>query len=99
MSAVITTHRWKLRVEKAAQKEFDRLSSKDKRLIFSSLEELLRAENPCAVLGVERLKASECTWKFRQGNYRVFFQIASVSFEIYKGTLVVTNIAIHHTGY
>ena len=94
-----TTHRWNLAWEKEAEKTLRKLSSDDRRRVFDSLVPLLRAGNPCAVLGVEKLKSSGCIWKLRRGDYRIFFEIESVTFHIYKGTLTVTSIALHHTGY
>ncbi len=93
------THRWQLQWEKPVEKALKRLSSEDRMRVFNSLETLLQAENPCAILGVEKLRSGTCTWKFRQGDYRVFFSIESVSFRIYKGTLIVTDVSYQHNGY
>jgi mRNA interferase RelE/StbE len=64
--------RYELRITPAAQKEIDRLPSKQRTRVESAIEEL--AENP-RPFGCLKMQGIDNTYRIRIGNYRVIYQI------------------------
>jgi mRNA-degrading endonuclease RelE of RelBE toxin-antitoxin system len=97
--------KWHYRLEKAAEKQLEKLSPKDRARVFASILELAQADNPPLVQGVKHVKGSKDPkeWRQRWGRWRIFFEIRPgkiIELDVeYKGELIIRNIALDHTGY
>ncbi|MFN8374873.1 MAG: hypothetical protein U0694_18590 [Anaerolineae bacterium] len=99
------THQWLLIVQPDAQQTFDMLSPAAKRGVFRQMRELLMADDPYTTPFVEMLKAQKFarTYKFRVGDYRIFFVVEPIPIthlkHTYKGTLFLLNILDRKEAY
>ena len=96
--------KWTYEIKKKAQRQLEKLAPKDQTRVFRSIEELIYADNPAFVQGVKHLEGSDPKrWRQRQGDYRIIFSLEAGEMVemnlIYKGRLIIHEIAIHHTGY
>jgi mRNA-degrading endonuclease RelE of RelBE toxin-antitoxin system len=90
-------HQWFLRVTPRAQEHVDQLpTSKIRLAVFGCLREMLNADNPLALIDVEKVQSMPGVWKRRQGDYRLFFSIDSQPVTdqrfSYKGTLILLMV-------
>jgi mRNA-degrading endonuclease RelE of RelBE toxin-antitoxin system len=88
-------YQWLLRIEPAAQANFNKLPRATKQGVFRNLRELLYADDPYNVGFVEMLKDSKFARvrRFRVGDYRVLFTLETAEVihqkHSYKGTLFI----------
>lgn len=75
---------WTVKIARKAEKTFDRLSTKDQRLILQALDEM--AIDPFSG-DIVRLRSERSAWRRRVGNYRLFF-------DIYTDTKIVDIVEI-----
>jgi mRNA-degrading endonuclease RelE of RelBE toxin-antitoxin system len=98
-------HRWLLKVTLRAKAKLDTLTGSERQGVFRRLRDLLNAEIPYGLTFVEMLKEKQFdrVYKFRVGNYRVFFVIKSGEVidqkHKYKGTLYVLDIQDRKEAY
>ena len=69
--------KWHYRLEKAAEKQLEKLSPKDRAGVFASIVELAQADNPPLVKGVKHHEGTSNPkeWRQRWGRWRIFFTI------------------------
>jgi mRNA interferase RelE/StbE len=67
---------YRVLLERAAEKEFSRLSSELHDRVIAAIQALRRSPRPP---GCRKLAGSKNDWRIRVGDYRVVYEIADVS--------------------
>lgn len=90
-------HKWHFEITKPARSQISSLSKQDRRAVFSSIRELLLADNPKSLNDVKKLVDSDDLWRKKQGNYRILFTVEAGEVVhnkfTYKGTLQIVKVA------
>ncbi len=76
---------YKIEWRKSAEKEFHKLPKKEKALIIAKILNLSKSPKP---IGSKKLEGSENTYRIRQGDFRVLYQI-----EDYVLIILIVSVA------
>lgn len=96
-------HRWDFEFKSKALKQLEKMPKEDRLRCFMALSSLLKSIDPKTHGDTKKVLSFDNLYRHRQGDYRILFElqcgqkvIANLS---YKGTLIIIEIALHHTGY
>jgi mRNA-degrading endonuclease RelE of RelBE toxin-antitoxin system len=99
----MATHKWLLEYDPDVPRMLESLPAKQRYAIFSSIRELLEADNPTRIPGVRKLEGYNDHWRQRQGIYRIIFKIESEERVVekfrYKGTVFIVKIGNRNSVY
>lgn len=96
---------WFLQIHPDAQRKFNKLQTTTKFIIFRKVRELLVADDPYTLPGVEMLEEARFgrMRKIRAGDFRIFFVVRPGNIEVdkftYKGKLYLLDIRDRKEAY
>jgi len=92
----VPTHQWLFEFSDEARDKLKKLSSTDRRAMFTTIAVLLSSSNPLAAPGTKKLVGSDGQWRIRQGDYRLVIsletQVIVKDKHTYKGLLRIEDI-------
>ncbi|MBN8639500.1 MAG: type II toxin-antitoxin system RelE/ParE family toxin [Anaerolineae bacterium] len=90
------THQWLPEFSDEARDKLKKLSSTDRKAIFTTIAALLASSNPLAIPGMKKLVGSDGQWRMRQGDYRIIISLETQEIVkdkyVYKGTIYIDDI-------
>jgi mRNA-degrading endonuclease RelE of RelBE toxin-antitoxin system len=99
----LATHKWHFTHFRDIREQIRKLPRKEQLRVYKAMEQVLRADNPKALLEVKKLVDSENQWRIRQGKYRIIFTIDTSPIEHdkheYLGTIHFISVSHRKEAY